>query len=60
MRIIKNRILMPHSVNSSKARMVRDTILMLQSVEVAGQELSGVGFQYSRMQTAARCGSLGI
>jgi hypothetical protein len=41
-RIIKNRILMPHSVNSCNARMFRDTILMLQSVEVAGRELSGV------------------
>jgi hypothetical protein len=38
---------MPHSVNSSEARMVRNVILMLQSEEEAGQGLSRIGFQYS-------------
>jgi hypothetical protein len=48
---------MPHSINYSKARMVRSMILMLKSVEV-GQRLSGIGFQYfldancSEMQVA--------
>jgi GH35 family endo-1,4-beta-xylanase len=36
---------MPHSINYSKARMVRNMILMLKSVEV-GRGLSGIGFQY--------------
>jgi len=37
---------MPHSKNYSQARMIRNMILMLQSVEVAGRGLSGIGFQY--------------
>ncbi len=45
---------MPHSINYSKARMVKNMILMLQSVEVAGQGLSGIGFQYSRMQIVVK------
>jgi hypothetical protein len=43
-RIVGKRILMLRRVNGSKMRIGRNTILMLQSVEVAVLESSGVGY----------------
>jgi hypothetical protein len=37
-------LLMLQSVNNSKTRNVRNTILILKSVEVAKQGLSGIGY----------------
>jgi hypothetical protein len=51
---------MLHSVNSNRTRMVRNMILMQQSMEVVGRGSSAIGFRYSTVQTSSRRGSLGV